>query len=127
MSEHGYQFQKKVTVPATGNIAVALPSGRPLLQQLTVWASSGTRVVTGLTFQPRINGKNLGSSVAVTTVVAADVVYDDPRVIPAVKGSLSAPGTVDAFEFDILITSSHGSPQDVTLVFAAVGRDGGPQ
>jgi hypothetical protein len=139
MAEHGWQRNQRVTVPASGSIAVPLPPSRPVLETLTIWAVSGLRNVTNMTFQPRINRRNFGSSVNVAGVPAANLIYSDGgdtqenRIMPVGLGSIPNPyingDTLqpgpDPFDFDILITSTSLVNEDVTLYFAAVGRDGG--
>ena len=142
MSEHGWQWQKKVDVVNGSPLAVLLPTGRPLLQYLTIWASSGSRTLVNLSCQPRINGKNFGSAVAFVAVKAADPIFDSStvgRILPVGKGQMplsaaaavgaSVPAidtTADPFDFDILLTNADaGTTVSVTLYFAAVGRDGG--
>lgn len=129
MAEHGWQWQKKVTVPNAGTATVALPGGRPLLEGLTLWASSGSRVLTNMTCQPRINGKNYGSSTAFVAAKAADPIMDATatgRVLPVGKGTMTTVDTsADPFDFDVLLTNAGAAPEDITLYFAAIGRDGG--
>lgn len=141
MSEHGWQWQKKVTVPHGGSIAVPLPGGRPLLERLTIWASSGSRVIVNVSCQPRINGKNYGAAVAFVGVKAADPIMDATavgRVLPVGKGSMplgaaaavgaSVPSidtSADPFDFDVNLTNTDAVDADITLYFAGVGRDGG--
>ena len=125
MSEHGWQWQSKVTVPGGGTATVTLSSGRPLLERLTIWTSSGNRVLTNMSHQVRINGKSYGAAVAIVGAKAADVVVDSGttgRIFP--RGVTT--GVVDPFVLDVLLTNAGLSPEDVTIYFAAVGRDGGP-
>lgn len=126
MAEHGWQWHTRVSVPAAGTAAVMLPLGRPLLERLTVWASSGARTLTNMTCQPRINQKNFGSSTAFVAARAADPIFDATatgRVLPVGVTVLSV---ADPFVFDVLLTNAGGADESVTLYFAAIGRDGGP-
>lgn len=90
---------------------------------LTIWAVSGERPLTDMTFQPQLNGEDFGSSTNVLAAVASDVVYAggvDEDVLPEDAGS----ATVDPFVFSVLVTNSSGGPtEDVTLY--AVGLTGG--
>lgn len=116
---------EQLTVPASGNATFRLAGSRPMvLSRMTVWATTGERVLAGnLTFQPRVNGKNLGSSTTVTsTNTVNDVVYSSgggagspDNLIP----QASASG--DPFNFRVLITNAAGSPVTVTLY--ALGLD----
>jgi hypothetical protein len=132
MSEHGWQWQKKVAVTNGTPVAVALPGGRPLLEKLTIWASSGARTLTNMSCQPRINGKNFGAAVAFVAAKAADPIFDSNavgRILPVSKGGAPADSTgapVDPFDFEVLLTNAApATTEEVTLYFAAVGRDGG--
>lgn len=110
---------EQLTVPGSGNATFTLAPGRPLaLHKLTLWATTGARVLAGnLTFQPRINGKNLGSStvIASTNTVNDVVLAGDDNVLPA-----GASG-VDPFTLDVLITNAAASDVIVTVYAAGLG------
>lgn len=135
MSEHGWQSAQRLTVAAAGTGIASLPTGRPVLEKLTVWAVSGNRVLANVSFQPRVNGVALGSAVNVVAAAAATLVYEPAsgqRLIPTQKGTLAAPSTgpsgavnADAFQFDVLVSNAGASSIDVTVYFVGVGRDGG--
>jgi len=133
MQGHGWTHTKKVSVPGGGGtLAVALPPSRPVLEQLTIWASSGSRVLSNMTFQARVNGKNFGASANVTGAVAADVVLAmngatrDQVLLPTRSSSFTAADTPhDKFEFDVLLTNAGAGAEEVTLYFVGIGRDGG--
>ena len=129
MQGHGWQKVQKISVPAGGTAVVSLPPNRPVLERLTIWASSGMRTLSNMTFQARANTKNYGASVNVTGARAADVVMDsgaNGRLFAVGKGSLTAPLTAgDALEYDILLSNAGGSAEEVTLYFVGIGRDGG--
>jgi hypothetical protein len=132
MQGHGWQAVKRVTVPHGGNIAVALPPSRPVLDKLTIWASSGARPLTNMTFQTRVNGKNLGGSVSIVGAVAADVVFAmagasfDQVLVPYSKNDVSlnaAQPALDPLEMDVLVSNAGASDADVTIYFVATGRE----
>jgi len=132
MSEHGWQYVKKVSVPAGGTTSIALPPSRPLLQQLTAWASSGERVLTNMTFQMKINNTNFGAAATVVGIKAGKIVFAmngatfDQAIIPVGKGTLTSPSPQgDAFELSMLLSSAAVVAEEVTVYFSAVGRDGG--
>lgn len=135
MTTHGWKQIAKITVPNGGYYDVALPAGRPVLEKLTYLALSGTRSVAGLSFQARINGVNFGAAYAhagpgvLAAVVFHDVVgtVTENMILPPAPGDLargeaSVPG--DPIDFVMRVSSSHGVPQVITLVAAAIGRDG---
>lgn len=132
MQGHGWQAIKRVTVPHGGNIAVALPPSRPVLDKLTIWASSGARSVTNMTFQPRVNGKSLGGSTNIAGAVAADVIFAmhgasfDQVLLGYSKLDVSPnapqPG-LDALEMDVLVSNAGAGDEDVTVYFVGIGRE----
>lgn len=111
---------ERLTVPA-GDDATFTLKGFPLaLAGLTVWAVSGSRTLTDMTFQPQINGVTYGASTNIAAAVAAEVVYGgglDTDVVPE-----TGPATVDPFIFTVLLSNAGGSDEDVTIV--AVGFTG---
>ena len=132
MSEHGWQQVKQVTVPAAGNITVVLTPSRPLLESFCIWASSGERVMTNMTFQPKVNNTNLGASTNVTGAEAAHIVFRaagatfDQLILPVGKGTLTTPSTQgDPLEFSVLVSNAGLAPEIVTLYLVGIGRDGG--
>ena len=135
MQGYGFQQVSTVTVPGSGNATVLLAPSRPPLQELTVWATSGTRTIASLTFQARINHQAFGTSVTVTaqpaaTIVAGEnVTFTGDILFPQGLGMLnmpeqSAPG-IDPFDFDVFVTNGDPAPAIVTLYFVGVGREGG--
>lgn len=132
MTEHGWQWQKKVAVTNGTPEVVSLPIGRPLLEKLTIWASSGARTLTNMSCQPRLNGVNFGAATNIAGAPAATLVFDseaEGHIMPHGLGTMDAPDTrADPFDFDVLVTNTAvGTTESITLYFAAVGRDGGPQ
>jgi|OM-RGC.v1.027940712 hypothetical protein len=115
---------ERITVPDGGSATFTLAPSRPLvLNKLTIWATTGQRVLTGdMTFQARINGKSLGSLVTVASgVTVNDVIYvqggdESDNLIPQSSGA-----PVDPFVFDILISNAAGTDMDVSIYAAAVG------
>ena len=135
MQGFGFQQVTTVTVPASLTATVLLAPSRPPLQELTVWAVSGTRTVPSLTFQARVNQQPFGTSVSVTTSPAATIVsgenvtYTGDILFPQGIGMLNMPEqsspTIDPFDFDIFISNGDANPVTVTLYFVGVGREGG--
>jgi hypothetical protein len=83
--------------------------------------------MTNMSCQPRINTKNYGAAVAFVGVRAADPVFDSAAVARMTPVGVNALATADPFVFDVLLTNAGGTAEMVTLYFAAIGRDGGPQ
>lgn len=136
MQGFGWQFAKKVTIPAGQSLAVLLPYSRPVLEQLTVWASTGVRIAGNVTFQLRVNTKAFGSNVSVVGAVVADIVagegetYTGSVVFPVGRGHLLNPdiaenaGNLDPLDVDVLITNADAAALTLTLYVAGIGRDG---
>lgn len=135
MTTYGWKNIQKLTVPNNGSVVFTFPGGRPLLEKLTIWALSGDRSVSGLTFQPRINGVNFGASVAhAGPGVLAQIVLQDVQgsptenmVLPPVPGDLAQGdgSPTHPLEFDVLITAGVvGRDQVITMAAAAIGRAG---
>ena len=135
MQGFGWQQTNTVTVAGTGTQVVALAPSRPILEKLTIWATSGRRTIASLTFQARINRVNFGTAVTITAAIAADpvcgqgVTYAGELLIPQGVGGLDAPDQssprTDPFQFDMLISNGDAAAATVTLYFTAIGRDGG--
>jgi hypothetical protein len=129
VSTYGWQSKIKVTVPATGNIDVPLPDGRPTLEKCTIWATGGARLLEGLTFQAKLNGINFGSSVAHVGPArfSSDVFRSgdgaaDAFILPTGIDDINIG---DPWDFVMNITSTLGSDQEVTLYFVGIGHAGG--
>lgn len=135
MHGSGWQQERVVTVAGGGTVAVPLPTARPLLEQLTVWASSGARQLVNASFQARVNGKAFGTSVSIVGAIAADIVFAESVtvtgafIVPQGTGHLYNPDPgcpqFDPFDFDVLVSNGDVNPMTVTLYFAAVERAGG--
>ena len=119
MSEHGVQQVSQVTVAAAGSTVVTF-ANRELVEKLTVWASSGARTLSNMTFQPQINGVALGASSNVSAAVAALSIYTAANLIWPVDSSRG-----DPMIFSVLVSNAGAGSETVTLIFAGVGRDGG--
>ncbi|HET6493849.1 MAG TPA: hypothetical protein VFH61_00610 [Thermoleophilia bacterium] len=132
MNPYGWQHAKKITIPAGGSITVELPASRPILDKLTLWATTGARTTGAAAIQPRINGANFGAAGAITgpdSVVALrlDDVASGVTLLPApnvATGSRVPTGNEpDGFTVDFVVT---GTVSDqITLYWVGVGYAGG--
>jgi len=125
---YGWQKKVKVTVPATGNIDVPLPGGRPVLEKLTVWATGGERILTGLTFQAKVNAVNFGSAVAHAGPgkLAAPVFQSGDGAVDALLLPTGFASQADGDPWNFVINvASAGAEQEVTMYFAGIGHPGG--
>ena len=130
MNPYGWQWTTKVALVG-GAAVVQLPTSRPILEKLTVWATGGQRTIAATSFQLRVNGVNVGAAGTIGAGVDSDVVIqlEDgtngsillPVPIPPGKGNPATPP--DAFAVDISIAGT--GAQEVTLYMAGIGYAGG--
>jgi hypothetical protein len=131
---YGWQFAKRVAVPAGGSISVELPAGRDVLEALTIWAVSAA-VVSGKSFQLKINGVNLGAAVAfVGPGVLSQVVFQAHTATGSIlipKGPRPGVPTnnlatvPNPFDVEMVVTDTSAVIQEVTVYMTAIGRPGG--
>lgn len=125
-----WQSAKQVTVPNGQSVSVVMPAS-DIRNRMTVWAISGARPLTNMTFQPQINGQNYGSSSTVSSAVAAKVIFSSggaasennllPFTPPNAVAQLSA--NLDPFAFSVLVTNNGSVPEIVTLYAVALTPD----
>lgn len=122
-----WQRSEKITVPGGGGTAVfTVPQNCPL-ERMTIWAVSGSRVVT-MTFQTRINGNNYNTLKTVTALAACDVIYrsggaaTENDLIPYVSAADRL--VFDPFDVSVLITNNAGSAETVTMFAVGVQHQG---
>ena len=125
-----WQQAKTFTLAPAGTGVFALNPRSPL-ERLTIWAVSGSRVVS-FTLQPRVNAQAQGAATVIAAAVAHDVVYRsggasaEDDILPFVSPTDLAPGAtgaapklLDSFTFDILITNNGGTAASITLLAVA--------
>jgi hypothetical protein len=114
-----FQQAQKISVPGAGSATFTLRIQAPI-DRLTIWAVSGTRTITNMSFQAQINGRNFRAAVPIAAAVAAHLIYQsgggtvDNLLIPF-NAHNAATGTPDPFVFTIAISNAHGSAEEVTL------------
>jgi len=118
-----YQQEERITVPGSGTarFTLAFPA---LVDNLTIWAVSGSRTIANLSFQVQINAVNYNAATTVVAAVAADVIYrsggasTENDLIPLRPSGRAL--TLDPFTFSVLITNADVADAVVTLY--AVGK-----
>lgn len=115
---------EQVVAAQNGNATFTLRNIPLALNGLTIWAVSGGKVITDLTFQPQINGIDFGGSVQVAAGVAANVVYSggvDEDILPEDAGNGAAGIDPFVFTVDVLDAGNDANASTRTVTIYAVG------
>lgn len=118
-----WQDIKRLTVPHGGTATFTLPHQAPL-ERLTIWAISGPRTITNMSFQPKINGANYGAAVTVVGAVAAKIVLSsggatsENNLIPYTRPDIGS--TADPFTMTVVVSNAGANDEDITLMAVAL-------
>jgi hypothetical protein len=112
----------KLVVPASGTASFVLAASRPIaLDKLTIWASTGARVLSAnLSFDVRLNTKSIASTV---TVAAPQTVNTIIYATAATSMLLIPTDTrdIDPLVFDVLVTNAGLTDVEVSMIAVGIG------
>lgn len=121
-----WQQAQTFTIAAGQTATFTLRQNQPL-ERLTIWASSGGRVLADVTFQPRVNDVVYGAATHVVAASVGEVIYrsggatTENDIIPYIPPHDT---TTSRLTFDVLVTNAGGAAVTVSLIAAAIAHQG---